>query len=284
MVYDMLFDWQRKLVDSIRNEKSYGLFLDMGLGKTPISVALTEVNQCNKVLIITINSKATEKKESKGSWLDWCSKSDMNYHLLSKKDKELDFNDSNQVFLVNYEYLFDRSSKESVVIRDTIVSFIKSCKGKRCAIIIDESHKMKESKSNQTKAINKIWNNLKIIASNAYLYLLSGTPFTKGYIDLYTQLKILGINITKSEFKDRFCVMGNIAGLYEWQQPIVSYKNIDGLFNLIHKKAITIESNEVINLPEQIFNYLTYPMSDSFKLYLSERLLGKDIKKELNLE
>lgn len=282
MTYELLFDWQKKLVDSIKEQESYGLFLDMGLGKTPISVGLTEVNKVEKALVITINSKATEKKEVNGSWLDWFSKSDMNYRLTSKKDKELSFDDSNQVFLVNYEYLFERDGKDGVNIRDTIVEFIKSCKGKTSAIIIDESHKMKESKSIQTKAINKIYALMKTLSKKCYLYLLSGTPFTKGYIDLWTQLKILGLKITKTEFKDRFCVMGNIGGLYDWQQPIIGYKNIDDLFDLIHKKAITIESKEVIQLPEQVFNYLTYPMTDSFKLYLSERMLGKDIKKELD--
>lgn len=282
MVYDLLFDWQKKLVDSIKNQETYGLFLDMGLGKTPISVALTEVNKVEKVLVITINSKATEKKEVNGSWLEWFGKSDMKYVLTSKADKKIEFSESNQVFLVNYEYLFDRSAKESIILRDTIDEFIKSCKGKRCAILIDESHKMKESKSNQTKAINKIYALMKVMSSKTYLYLLSGTPFTKGYIDLWTQLKILGINISKTEFKNRFCVMGNVAGLYEWQQPIVSYQNIDDLFELVHQKAITIESKEVIQLPEQIFNYITYPMTNSFKLYLCEKLMGNEIKKELD--
>lgn len=31
MIYDMLFDWQKKIVDNNYTRKSYGLFLDMGL-------------------------------------------------------------------------------------------------------------------------------------------------------------------------------------------------------------------------------------------------------------
>ena len=204
MVYDKLFDWQKKLVDNVKDRLSYGLFLDMGLGKTPISIGLTEINRVEKLLIITINSKATEKKEIKGSWFDWASQSDMNYVLLNKNTKDLKFTSQNECFLVNYEYLFDRkkSLKESVTLRDTIQDFILSCKGKTSAIIIDESHKMKESKATQTKAINKIYALMNRFSKKTYLYLLTGTPFTKGYIDLYTQLKILGSKINKSEFTD----------------------------------------------------------------------------------
>ena len=282
MVYEQLFDWQKRLVDGIKDRLSYGLFLDMGLGKTPISIGLTEVNKVEKLLIITINSKATESEEVSGSWLNWARKSDMHYSFVTKKDKEIKFDDSNQLFLVNYEYLFERGLKDKTVrLRDTLQEFIKSCKGKVSGIIIDESHKMKESKANQTKAINMIHSLLQRICPKTYIYLLSGTPFTKGYIDLFTQLKILGIKMTKTEFKSRFCIMGEVRGLLGWQQPIVGYKNIDDLFELIHRVAITIESKEVIKLPEQVFNYLTYPMSEPFKLYLYEHLNGLEIKKAL---
>lgn len=282
MVYEALFDWQKRLVDSIRDRSAYGLFLDMGLGKTPISIGLSEVNRIEKLLIITINSKATESKDVKGSWLDWASKSDMAYSFVTKKDKVISFDDSNQVFLANYEYLFDRNRKDkTIILRDTIRDFIKSCRGKVSGIIVDESHKMKDSSSSQTKAIEEIHRLLYNVSSKTYVYLLSGTPFTKGYIDLYTQLKILGVKMTKTEFKNRFCITGNVRGLLGWQQPIVGYKNIDDLFDVIHKVAITIESKEVIQLPEQVFNYITYPMTEPFRLFVSEKMKGIDIGKAL---
>lgn len=31
MIYEKLFDWQKKLVDNYKHKKSFGLFLDMGL-------------------------------------------------------------------------------------------------------------------------------------------------------------------------------------------------------------------------------------------------------------
>lgn len=31
MLYDLLFDWQKRIVDQFENKKRFGLFLDMGL-------------------------------------------------------------------------------------------------------------------------------------------------------------------------------------------------------------------------------------------------------------
>ena len=288
MIYEKLFDWQKKLVDTTKDKSAYGLFLDMGLGKTPISLALCEQNKVDRLLIITINSKAVEPAEQSGSWLDWASKSDMRYKLLNKKSKALKepktaFFDDSMCLLVNYEYLFTRGklTKENPL-RESIKYFLASCKDKTCAIIVDESHKMKDSSSAQTKAINTIYLLMNRIAKKSYIYLLTGTPFTKGYIDLYTQLKILGCPMTKAAFKDEFCIMGNFRGLMGWQQPIVGYKNVDKLFDLVHQYAITIESKQVIQLPEQVFSYHTYKMTDSFKLFLTEKLKGSIIQQEFD--
>ena len=65
-IYEQLYPFQKHIVDKFAERKSFGIFIDMGLGKTPISLALAEKNECTKVIIITINSKALETKEEKG--------------------------------------------------------------------------------------------------------------------------------------------------------------------------------------------------------------------------
>ena len=45
-IYDKLYPFQKNIVDKFRSYKKFGLFLDMGLGKTPTSLALAEVNNC----------------------------------------------------------------------------------------------------------------------------------------------------------------------------------------------------------------------------------------------
>lgn len=278
MLYNKLYDWQKKIVDMFKDRQAYGLFLDMGLGKTPLSLAMCEANKCDKIIIITLNAKATESEDIKGSWLWWANEMEYKYKLLNKKNLEFDDN-SKEILLINYEWLLKRPycKKEGVKLRDEMISFIKSCYGKKVGIICDESHKLKSSESAQYKCFNKLYTMLNN-HSKTRLYLLSGTPFTQGYLDLYTQLKLLGINITKTSFKERFCILGNVKGLLGWQQPVVAYKNLDELYNLIHSVAITIKSSEVIDLPKQIFIEHTYPMTKSMKLFINEKATPKDIK------
>lgn len=56
-IYAKLYPFQRNIVNTFKQRKSFGLFLDCGLGKTPTSLALAEVNGCSKVLVVTIMVK-----------------------------------------------------------------------------------------------------------------------------------------------------------------------------------------------------------------------------------
>ena len=42
MIYDLLYDYQKDITNEI-TKNEYGLFLDMGIGKTPISLANTHI-------------------------------------------------------------------------------------------------------------------------------------------------------------------------------------------------------------------------------------------------
>lgn len=279
-IYNRLFDWQKKLVDNYKNRESFGLFLDCGLGKTPISLGFAEQNNCTKIIIITINAKAIEDENVDGSWFNWAKKSSIEYNLHFKKDTSFD-QKNNDILLINYESLYNRSNKklnEKAKLKDNVVTFIKSCKNHNVAIIVDESHKLKDIKSIQTLCVKKIQKNLRLFSNNVYTYLLTGTPFTTGFIDLYSQLCFLGYDETKSHFIDNFCIRGNLPGLLGWQQPIVGYKNIKELYDLVHKYAITIKSDEVAkNLPEKIFIEHSYPATNHIKMITYEKYYGEKI-------
>ncbi len=64
MIYDLLFPYQRKIVDDAKNKDVAGLFMDTGTGKSYTSLALYEQkivqSKCNKLIIICLNSKLYE--------------------------------------------------------------------------------------------------------------------------------------------------------------------------------------------------------------------------------
>lgn len=197
--------------------------------------------------------------------------------------------ENNDILILNYESLYkrrktnDNSKKQSACeLKDDVLEFIQNCKNQRVCVIIDESHKIKDLESLQTKAIRKIYQLLTIKSQCLYLYLLTGTPFTQGFIDLYSQLKLLGWEENKTYFVDNFCIKGNIRGLLEWQQPIVGYKNVDKIYEVVHQFGITIKSEDVIDLPEQVFNYHKLKQSNEMILYTCEKLKRPFIQNELD--
>lgn len=282
MIYSKLFDWQKQIVDSILPKKSFGLFLDCGLGKTPLSLSLAEQNRCNKVIIITIKSKATEDENVSGSWVAWAKQSNIPWKIYNKKSIEKNYSgvdhSTPELLIINYESVYNHKDLPKLSLHPAIDEFVKNIsKLDSVAIIADECHKLKNMQTHQTKSLEML--KRKLISKgvkNIFTYLLTGTPFTQGYIDLYSQLKILGLQMTKTAFTDEFCIRDNRPGLYGWQQPIIGYKNINQLYDLVHKYALTIKSTDVISLPEQI-NIYHESEQTLFNFLMNEKLIGKNI-------
>ena len=335
MIYPMLYDWQKEIVDSLAKKPAFGLWLDCGLGKTVQALALAEKTGAEKILIITPNAKACESITTSGSWQQWATKLGPEWVVRSKGDKlpvteapvkeetkkpddELPTEEKPKkknrigkaqvaissvplpkddkfpkafkgmspaektVMIVNYESLFCRGTgSKRPVIKDEILSFINNCYDKQVTLLIDESHYIKDPQSQQTQVLQSIKRELMIVSKYLHIYLLTGTPFTRGFIDVWNQLKFMGCQMTKTEFRDRFCVLGNVRGLLGWQQPIVGYKNIDALYQLIHQYAITLKSDDVLKLPEQVFvEHVTAP-SAWFTILTRQKLRIKRVL-ELN--
>ncbi len=290
-LYETLFPFQKNIVDSFKDRERYGLFLDCGLGKTLVSLAFAEVNECTKVIVITINSKATEDVNVKGSWLWWASKSNIKYNLWDKKilhptkRRPNTFSTAtNDMLLLNFESLYSRDKNARVKnsVKKEIIDFVNACKGHNIAVIVDESHKIKDTSSVQNKAVNTIYNLCRTIGKKAYLYLGTGTIFTVGLIDTYAQLKILGWDGSKTKFSDAFCIRGELPSLPSWQQPIVGYKNIDALYDLIHQYGITIKSEDVIDLPERIFVDHSCKESKYFSMLTQAKYNQKELYDYMN--
>lgn len=271
-IYQFLYPYQKRIVDRYKDRASWGLFTDMGTGKTPMSLGLAEANHCDRLVIITLNAKALEKSTNEGSWKWWAEKY---YYELEFYDKcSTVFGQNPSCFIINYESLFERGKNKTqrVTLKHSLEAYIRNCERHNVALIIDESHNIKNLQSQRTTAVMKIKQLLQLKANVCKTYLLTGTPFTQGYIDLYAQLKVLGCQMTKSQFIDEYCIRGNVPGLLGWQQPIVGYRNINSLFNLLHRYAITIKSEEVLKLPEQVFTYVKVPQSDDIIAFSAERL------------
>ena len=215
------------------------LLMDMGLGKSLTSIAITgqlfNDKKIERVLVICPTSII-------GVWLEELKKfADFNYCIeaiigttMSKRKDKLKLlchKIGLKVAIINYEATW-RMEKELNTYKPDI-------------IICDESQKIKNPSASQSKTIHRLGVKAK------YKIILTGTPVQNSPMDVFSQWKFLDPNIfglSFYAFRNHYAVMG---GYYNHQ--ILRYKNMDELTSKAHSVAYRITKEEALDLPEQIF-------------------------------
>lgn len=245
------FDHQLKALMLSCEEEYYGLFMEMGTGKTKVIIDngayLYERDKIDCLIILAPNGVHAQ-------WIDeqvplhlpdtiLCEKAI--YRASSTKSiKELEtILNSNRKTLKIVSFNIDAlSSKKGV---NLIHKFLSKY---RCLFAIDESTRIKTPGALRTK------NALALAPLAVYRRIMSGAPITNGYEGLYAQFKflsphVLGFNSFYS-FRNYFCIMGGFEG-----REIVGYKP-NARAELETKVAaftFRITKEECLTLPEKIY-------------------------------
>lgn len=219
MLYNLLYEYQKRIVDDLKNYDSCGLFTDVGTGKSITSLALYEQKtlqkKCNKLIIICLCAKIEEWKSDCEKWFPFSKV----LVIDNEKSKEQFRNNDYDICIINFEKTW-RFTELLRISKETM-------------IIVDESHKIKSSETKVGKFMQSISYNTN------YKIILTATPMGNGYIDLYNQLYFLGLlGGTLKSFKERYCVekLVYIPGMKPFKQ-ITSYKNTDELDLIVNKYA-----------------------------------------------
>ena len=220
MVYELLYPYQKGIVDDLKDFDSSALFMDTGTGKSITSLALYEQKlvqkKCNKLLIVCLCAKINEWKCDCEKWFPFSKV----IVLDNKKKSKEDFLYGNfDIAIINFEKTWRYED-------------LRLINNKFC-IIIDESHKIKES----TTKVGKFMQQISYLTP--YKYILTATPMGNGYIDLYNQLYFLGLlGGTLTRFKENYC--NEQLVYYPGMKPfkkIVGYHHTEELDLLINKYA-----------------------------------------------
>jgi len=263
------YDHQLKCISWLDEKENAALFLDMGTGKTFITITdvnrLYEKRKLVNVLVICPNSvKYTVWEEEIGKH----SKNNNNIHIFSSKNKaaakkwldnlKCGQNNSINWFIMPVEALSQGSAHQYMDEFLQIVPYLTMS-------VIDESTTIKNPRAARTK---------KVIIPNKeipYKRVLSGTPITKGVEDLYTQYFFLSKDIIDMKsyfiFRNRYCIMGGFQ-----QKAIVGYKYQDELMKKLEPHTFQITKEECLDLPEKVYETRMVEMSpEQNKLYESMR-------------
>lgn len=125
----------------------------------------------------------------------------------------------------------------------------------KCAVIVDESHLIKNINSNRTK------NSIELGKMAVIRRAGTGTPVSQGPFDLYAQYEFLDPEIIGSgnfySFKARYGVKGG----YE-NREIIGYDNLPELMELIKPYTFQVTKEEMVDLPPKVYmEPIRIPMS-----------------------
>ena len=232
-----LLPHQKKAIQRTENFNRVAYYHDMGLGKTFTGSEKLMSYKTHKKLIICQKSKLPD-------WIEHMNKyySDIVYDLSDKDQFYRYIVSHNSIGVINYDLVFRRP--DIAKLHDF-------------SLLLDESSLIQNSKAKRTKFILKL--------NPDGIVLLSGTPVGGKYENLYSQLKLLGIKMTNSEYWSRFikyrieCYSG-----FPCKIPY-GYKNVDELISLLNSHgADFLKSDEVIDLPEQVFYHIDHGISNKY--------------------
>ena len=236
-------NYQQYCIDRIINDKAIGLFLDMGLGKTAITLSAIkklkyEYWRSVKVLVIAPKkvAESTWSKEA-AKWKELCSLR-FSFVLGSAEKRLKALNTPADVYMINREnvmWLVDHYRNAWPF--DTV--------------IIDESSSFKNHQAKRFKALKAVRSHIDRIV------LLTGTPTSRGLMDLWAQIylldcgKRLGRNITA--YREAFFVPDKRN-----RTTIFSYAPKEGaeetIYNAISDICVSMKAEDYLELPELVYN------------------------------
>ncbi|MEG1106919.1 MAG: DEAD/DEAH box helicase [Eubacterium sp.] len=251
----------------IEHPKS-GLFLDMGLGKTIITLSAIEELiydrfEVDKVVILAPPNVARD------TWPDEIEKWDhlkylrVSMCLGNQKERIEGLQQEADIYII------------SNCLVDWLVNFMKVSKMRFDLLVIDELSAFKSASSNRFRALKKVAPTFKRIVG------LTGTPAPNNLIDLWPQMYILDqgerLGKTITGYKNRYFYPEKYNGhiVYKWGLLQGSEESI---YQAIGDVVISMKAKDYLQMPDRIDHVVEVEMGEK------EKQNYKELKKEYCLE
>jgi len=250
------FDHQRDALDFGWARTEFGLFMEMGTGKSKVLLdnmgLLYQAGEIDFALVLA----------PKGVYRNWVAKEipehmseDVPHRVIrwvsgpnKKQQAEMqsvkDSFEGLTIFVMNVEAFSSLKGQKAG-------EWMGRTLGHRGLIAIDESTTIKNHKAKRTKSL------MKIAATFKYRRLLTGSPVTKSPMDIYSQCEflrpgLLGFN-SYYAFQNRYAVVQRkTMGAAAFQQ-ILGFRNLEELTEKIDDFSFRVLKKDCLDLPEKIY-------------------------------
>lgn len=251
---------QSTVLDATKDFKRCAYYLDMGLGKTFVGAEKLIRLDTNINLLICQKSKIDD-------WVEHFEKFYPDCWVCNLTNKKMydsvfayyqtdptEYFKSKTVLIINYDVVFKR--KELLELRDF-------------TLMLDESSIIQNEGTKRTSSI------LDMKYKN--VILLSGTPTSGKYENLWSQCHLLGWKISQQAFNRQYInwkkikIGGFPRNIIDKENP---YKNVERLKQKMRDHgAVFMKTEEVIDLPEQTFIETLLKRSKEYRKFMRNHLV-----------
>lgn len=261
---DDMHEYQNYCIEKIIDNSMFALLLDMGLGKSVITLTaiwdlIFDYFEISKVLIIA------PLRVARDTWSKECEKWEhLNGLRISKilgteKERRAAVGRNADIYIIN---------------RENVEWLCANYKFDFDMVVIDELSSFKSHQSKRFKALRKVRPSIKRIVG------LTGTPAPNSLMDLWSQINLLDMGERLGRFiggyRERYFTPDKRN-----REVVFSYKPREGAEDSIYKKisdiCISMKALDYLDMPECIFNKVEVQMDEK------EEILYKKLETEMLL-
>lgn len=247
------FQHQKEALEQCNDRNRVAFYHDMGLGKTFTGAEKLHRLNANVNLVVCQKSKVSDWLEHFKKYYDYTV-----YDLTTKSGynafTEVALKPKNTIIgFINYDLVWRRP--ELLQLRDF-------------TLMLDESSLIQNETSKRSKFI------LKLQPGN--VILLSGTPCGGKYEKLWSQMKLLGWDISKSMYWKHYVKVKRLDMLGRSIPIVVGYKNVERLKAKMREHgAQFLSTDEVFDLPTQQFTKVFVARTKDYDKFRKHKVLVK---------
>ena len=246
-----LYNFQRDILYKVKNHNRCALYCGLGTGKTLMSLVKAKKMCIDHALTLYVLVVCQKSKV-----FDWCKEArevfadtNMKTQYLHSSASINEFIEDGHIGVITYDLIWRRKNLDELMEHDYIM-------------ILDESSLIQHETAKRTKACMKY-------AKSAYgLILCSGTPVSGKYEHLWTQLVMLGWDIRKRTFWNRY-VDYEIDKSQGFPLTIVhGYKREANLHQkMAEYGCVFLKTEDAVDLPEAQNIDIKVEATDEYKYF-----------------
>ena len=242
------YDYQTFATNFVLEHPACGLILDMGLGKSVITLTalwslLLDSFDVGKVLVVA------PKRVAENTWptelKKWEHLDGLTWSLVlgSEKDRRAALQCRAKIYIIN---------------RENVTWLVDNYRWDFDTLVIDELSSFKSSKAQRFRALKRVRPRISRVIG------LTGTPQPNGLLDLWPQMYLLDMGQRLGRFvggyRERFFLPDKRS-----RQMVFSYKPRDGaeeaVYGLISDICISMRAGDYLDMPECVYNRVEVAMS-----------------------